>query len=153
MRVVVAGAHGQVARRLARLLTARGDTVVGLIRNPDHRADLTEDGTEPVVLDLEHATVDDVAAAVTGADGVVFAAGAGPASGPERKHTVDHAAACLGRSSWSDTGGPPSTYAAVRPTLPAARAACTGCARQGARPSSRGSPRRSAPAETGNRNA
>src|SRR5947209_14316183 len=95
MRVVIAGAHGQVGRRLGRLLTGRGDTVVGLIRNPDHRADVSEDGAEPVVLDLEHATVDDVTAAVTGADAVVFAAGAGPASGPERKHTVDHAAAVL----------------------------------------------------------
>src|SRR3954449_3888957 len=95
MRIVVAGAHGQVARRLTRLLTARGDTVVGLIRNPDHRADLEADGAEPVVLDLESASVDDVAAVLTGADAVVFAAGAGPNSGAERKHTVDYGAAVL----------------------------------------------------------
>lgn len=93
MRVVVAGAHGQVARRLGRLLSARGNTVVGLIRNPDHRADLEADGVEPAVVDLETATVDEVARAVSGADAVVFAAGAGPGSGPERKHTVDHGAA------------------------------------------------------------
>src|SRR5690349_11721695 len=95
MRVVVTGAHGQVARRLTRLLTARGDTVVGLVRNPQHEADLTADGAEPVVIDLEQATVDDLAAVVTGADAVVFAAGAGPGSGADRKHTVDHAAAVL----------------------------------------------------------
>ena len=95
MRIVIAGAHGQIARRLTRLLTARGDTVVGLIRNPDHRADLTADGAEPAVLDLESASVDEVAAVLAGADAVVFAAGAGPDSGQERKHTVDHGAAVL----------------------------------------------------------
>jgi nucleoside-diphosphate-sugar epimerase len=95
MRVVVAGAHGQVARRLSRLLTGARDTVVGIARNPAHESDLIGDGVEPVILDLEVATVDEVVSAVRGADAVVFAAGAGPGSGAERKHTVDHAAAVL----------------------------------------------------------
>src|SRR4051794_8670667 len=95
MRVVVAGAHGKVARRLGRLLSDRGDTVVGIVRNPDHGADLTADGVEPVVLDLESAAVDEVAAVVSGADAVVFAAGAGPGSGVARKDTVDRGAAVL----------------------------------------------------------
>jgi nucleoside-diphosphate-sugar epimerase len=95
MRVVIAGAHGQVARRLGRLLSDRGDSVAGIVRNPDHRADLESDGVEPVVLDLEQASVEDVAAVVRGADAVVFAAGGGPSSGVERKHTVDRGAALL----------------------------------------------------------
>jgi nucleoside-diphosphate-sugar epimerase len=95
MRVVIAGAHGQVARRLGRLLSGRGDTAVGIVRNPDHRADLQDDGVEPVVLDLEQATVDQVAEVVAGADAVVFAAGAGPGSGTARKSTVDRDAALL----------------------------------------------------------
>ena len=95
MRVVVAGAHGQVARRLGRLLTARGDTVVGIVRNPDHVPDLEDDGVQPVVLDLEKAAVEQLADVVSGADAVVFAAGAGPGSGAARKHTVDHGAAVL----------------------------------------------------------
>jgi len=95
VRIAIAGAHGQVGRRLGRLLTARGDTVVGLIRNPDHRDDVANDGAEPVVLDLESAAVEDVAALLAGADAVVFAAGAGPNSGAERKHTVDYGAAVL----------------------------------------------------------
>ena len=95
MRIVIAGAHGQVARRLGRLLSRRGDVVVGLIRNPDHRADLEDDGMQPVVLDLETASADDVADVATGADAVVFAAGAGPGSGAARKHTVDYGAAVL----------------------------------------------------------
>jgi nucleoside-diphosphate-sugar epimerase len=95
MRIVVAGAHGQIARRLGRLLAGRGDAVVGIVRNPAHEADLVADGVQPVVLDLEAATVDDVSAVVSGTDAVVFAAGAGPGSGAARKETVDRAAAVL----------------------------------------------------------
>ena len=95
MRVVIAGAHGQVARRLGRLLSRRGDTVVGIVRNPGHSADLESDGVQPVVLDLEQASVDQVADVVSGADAVVFAAGAGPGSGVARKATVDRDAALL----------------------------------------------------------
>jgi len=95
MRIVIAGAHGKIARRLGRLLSARGDTVVGIVRNPDHAADLTADGVEPVVRDLESAGVEDVAAVAAGVDAVVFAAGAGPGSGAPRKDTVDRGAAVL----------------------------------------------------------
>ncbi|MGY1708054.1 NAD(P)-binding oxidoreductase [Geodermatophilus sp. SYSU D00758] len=95
MRIVIAGAHGQVARRLGRLLSARGDTVLGIVRNPDHRADLESDGVQPVVLDLEQVSAEEVAEVVRGADAVVFAAGAGPGSGAPRKDTVDRGAAVL----------------------------------------------------------
>jgi nucleoside-diphosphate-sugar epimerase len=89
MIVAIAGAHGQIGRRLGRLLPARGDRAIGLIRNPDHADDLRADGTEAVVCDLETAALDEIAAAVRGADAVVFAAGAGPGSGAERKLTMD----------------------------------------------------------------
>jgi uncharacterized protein YbjT (DUF2867 family) len=95
MRVVIAGGHGQIALILERLLATRGDSVAGFIRNPGHSADLEAVGAEPVVIDLESASVDDVAAHLRGADAVVFAAGAGPGSGAERKETVDRDAAIL----------------------------------------------------------
>jgi uncharacterized protein YbjT (DUF2867 family) len=95
MRVVVAGGHGQVAQRLERLLAARGDHVVGLVRNPDHVPDLEAVGAAGLVLDLESAGPAEVAAVAQGADAVVFAAGAGPGSGVARKDTVDRAAATL----------------------------------------------------------
>jgi uncharacterized protein YbjT (DUF2867 family) len=95
MRVVIAGGHGQIALVLERLLAERGDTAVGLIRNPDQADDLRAAGATAVVLDLEQASVDDVAAALDGADAAVFAAGAGPGSGVARKDTVDRAAAVL----------------------------------------------------------
>jgi uncharacterized protein YbjT (DUF2867 family) len=91
--VAIAGGHGKVARRLTRRLVARGDRVRGLIRNPEHADDLREDGAEPVVIDIETAAFNDLAGAIAGADAVVFAAGAGPGSGPERKLTIDRDAA------------------------------------------------------------
>jgi uncharacterized protein YbjT (DUF2867 family) len=86
MDVLVAGGHGQIARRLLRLLAQHGHTARGLIRNPDHVKDLEADGAQPVLCDLEH---DDVRPHVGGADALVFAAGAGPGSGDARKRTLD----------------------------------------------------------------
>lgn len=91
MDVVVAGGHGKIALQLLRLLSERGDRARGLIRNPAHSADLEASGAEPVVCDME--AEDDLAPYVEEADAVVFAAGAGPGSGPERKRTVDLGAA------------------------------------------------------------
>jgi uncharacterized protein YbjT (DUF2867 family) len=93
MRIVIAGGHGKVALRLGRMLAARGDAVAGLIRDPAQAADLRGVGVEPVACDLEAVTADAVATHLTGADAVVFAAGAGPGSGIPRKDTVDRAAA------------------------------------------------------------
>jgi uncharacterized protein YbjT (DUF2867 family) len=93
MDVVIAGGHGKIALLLERLLADEGHAVRGLIRNPDHAADLRAAGAEPVVADLEEQDVDALAELVGGADAVVFAAGAGPGSGPQRKWTVDYAGA------------------------------------------------------------
>jgi uncharacterized protein YbjT (DUF2867 family) len=95
MNIVIAGGHGQIALRLSRLLAARGDTVLGIIRNPGHAGDVRDAGAGPVVCDLESAGTEEVAGHLTGADAVVFAAGAGPGSGAARKDTVDRAAAVL----------------------------------------------------------
>ena len=81
MRVVIAGGHGQIALRLERQLAEAGHQAVGLVRNPDHVPDLEKVGARGVVLDLEQASAADVAAVVSGADAVVFAAGGGPGSG------------------------------------------------------------------------
>lgn len=89
MHVLIAGGHGKIARRLTRLLVGRGDTVTALVRNPDHVDDVTADGATAVVLDLEAATDAQLDEVVRGTDAVVFAAGAGPGSGAERKRTLD----------------------------------------------------------------
>jgi uncharacterized protein YbjT (DUF2867 family) len=95
MRIVIAGGHGQIALRLERLLAARGDEVAGIIRHAEQGDDLREAGAEPVLLDLESSSVEEVAAHLAGADAAVFAAGAGPGSTVARKDTVDKGAAIL----------------------------------------------------------
>ncbi len=89
MIVALAGAHGKIAVRLTAQLSRAGDSVIGLIRNPDHAAEVERQGASPVLCDLEQATVEEIAAAITGADAAVFAAGAGPGSGAERKLSLD----------------------------------------------------------------
>jgi uncharacterized protein YbjT (DUF2867 family) len=95
MYVLIAGGHGQIALRLSAQLSLRGDRVTSVIRNPDHTADVEQTGAVAVLLDLESATAEQLAAHLDGVDAVVFAAGAGPGSGPARKDTVDRAAAEL----------------------------------------------------------
>jgi len=95
MRVVIAGGHGKIALLLERLLAGRGDQAVGLIRNPAHAADVQKAGAEAFICDLEVASADEVAVLLSGADAVVFAAGAGPGSGAPRKDSVDRAASVL----------------------------------------------------------
>jgi uncharacterized protein YbjT (DUF2867 family) len=104
MRILIAGGHGKIALILERLLSARGDSVAGLIRNPAQVADLEAAGAEALIVDLEKASVAEVAGHVRGADAVVFAAGAGPGSGAARKETVDRDAAILLADAALDAG-------------------------------------------------
>ena len=91
MNVVIVGGHGKIALRLEKLLAERGDSPRGIVRKTEQASDLEEIGAEPIVLDIEN--VDDISDALAGADAVVFAAGAGPGSGPARKRTVDYGGA------------------------------------------------------------
>ena len=94
MRVLVAGAHGKTARRLTRMLVADGHEVRGLVRKEEQTEDVTSDGAEPVLVDLEAEEVSGgVGEAVEGCDAIVFAAGAGPGSGDARKETMDYGGA------------------------------------------------------------
>ena len=95
MRIVIAGGHGKITLLLERLLSARGDSCAGFIRNPTQARDLEDAGAEPLIVDLEAATASELARNLHGADAVVFAAGAGPGSGVARKQTVDRDAAVL----------------------------------------------------------
>ncbi len=87
--IAIAGGHGKIALHLARCLSARGEAVISLIRTPAHADEVRAAGGQPVLCDLEQASAQEIAAAVTGASAVVFAAGAGPGSGARRKLTVD----------------------------------------------------------------
>ena len=91
MDVVVAGGHGKIGLRLLRLLADGGHRARGLVRNPEYVQELADVGAEAVLCDMEG--LDDLSGCCAGADAVVFAAGAGPGSGAERKRTVDYGAA------------------------------------------------------------
>jgi uncharacterized protein YbjT (DUF2867 family) len=91
VRVLIAGAHGKTARRLVRMLVEDGHEVRGLIRKEEQAGDVEADGAGPVVVDLE--AEGGVGRAVEGCDAIVFAAGAGPGSGAERKETMDYGGA------------------------------------------------------------
>ena len=93
MDVVVAGGHGKIGLRLLRLLAQDGHRARGLIRKQEQVGALQSAGAEAVVVDLENDAASDVATAIQGADAVVFAAGAGPGSGDERKRTMDYGGA------------------------------------------------------------
>ena len=73
-----------------RVLYDRGDDFVGIVRNDDHAEDVYRLGGEGVLLDVESATAEQLAAAFSGSDAVVFTAGAGAGSGIERKRSVDY---------------------------------------------------------------
>jgi len=89
--IVIAGGPARSPCAWARVLSARGHRAVADPQPPATRPACTRPGAEPVVADMEH--LDDLAEYVDGADAVVFAAGAGAGSGPERKRTVDLGAA------------------------------------------------------------
>ena len=94
MDVAIAGGHGKVALRLTRRLRERGDRVRSLIRDPAHAADVeAAGGRAAAVRPRARRARTSVARVTAGADAVVFAAGAGPGSGPERKWTVDYGGA------------------------------------------------------------
>ena len=73
MRVLVAGSHGRVGQRLARILSDGDREVRGMVRDEDQVPDVEELGAEPVVADL----TGEVDHAVRGCDAIVFAAGSG----------------------------------------------------------------------------
>lgn len=87
MKIIIVGASGQIARHLHPKLIRRDHSVRGIIRKEEQAADLKKLGVEPIIADIEK--LDDLSDAVGNADAVIFAAGAGPGSGAERKWTVD----------------------------------------------------------------
>lgn len=87
--VTVLGAHGKVGRLLVQRLRRLDTSVAGIIRKSAQQTDVASDGADPIVLDIEEASATELAALVPQTDAFVFAAGAGPSSGPARKATVD----------------------------------------------------------------
>lgn len=87
MRVLIAGSHGNIGRRLVLRLHERGHEAVAMIRSAEQTDEMTALGGEPLVADL----TGDLSDAPAGCDAIVYTAGAGPGSGAAKKQTVDRA--------------------------------------------------------------
>ncbi len=85
MKVLVAGANGQIGQHLVRLLAENGHEVRAMIRSEDQAQLMRDLGGDPLVADLEG----NISDSVEGYDAAVFTAGGGPGSGDAKKETVD----------------------------------------------------------------
>lgn len=85
MKVLVAGANGKIGQRLVKQLAQSKHSVRAMIRNPDQADKLQTLGADTVVADLE----DDCSEALAGCDAVIFTAGSGPDTGPDKTIDVD----------------------------------------------------------------
>ncbi len=74
--IAIIGGHGKIALRLARILTARGDAVTSIFRNPDHTDEVAATGAAPAVADIENLDTDILTELLGGHDAIVFSAGA-----------------------------------------------------------------------------
>ncbi|MGO1929549.1 MAG: SDR family oxidoreductase [Microbacterium gubbeenense] len=90
--ILIIGGHGKVALRLAPILTARGDDVTSVIRNPEHTDDIAATGATARVADVSSLDEQALADLVRGHDAIVWTAGAGGGSA-ERTYAVDRDAA------------------------------------------------------------
>ncbi|MEU6559676.1 NAD(P)H-binding protein [Nocardia nova] len=90
MKVFQIGAAGGVGRRLATLLTDRGDQVTGMHRNPDQGAVVAASGATPLTGDLIADSVAELAAKFAGHDAIVFSAGA-HGTGADQTTAIDGA--------------------------------------------------------------
>lgn len=91
-RIAIVGGHGKIALRAAAILTTHGHEVTSLIRTAEQRNDIENAGASASIIDLESASIDELARVFHGHDAVVFSAGAGGGS-PERTYAVDRDAA------------------------------------------------------------
>lgn len=86
MRVLIAGANGQIGRHLLEKMANTEHEARALIRDPEQGPDLQKLGaTETVVGDLEG----DCHEALRSCDAVIFTAGSGPRTGPDKTIDVD----------------------------------------------------------------
>jgi uncharacterized protein YbjT (DUF2867 family) len=92
MKIALVGAHGKVGRLLVPILVDHGAAVAGVVRTEEQLPLVRRVGGEPLLLDVEHSSTEEIAAALAGFDAVVWSAGAGGGD-PDRTYAVDRDAA------------------------------------------------------------
>ena len=86
MKILIAGANGKIGRHLVRGLAKSDHICRAMVRDPAQEWELRQLGADEVVVaDLEG----DCRAALITCDAVVFTAGSGPHTGPEKTVDVD----------------------------------------------------------------
>lgn len=86
MHVLIVGSHGQIGQSMVKQMAATDHRSRAMVRDADQEAQMEKLGaTETVVADLEG----DVSHAVEGCDAVVFVAGSGGGTGPEKTDAID----------------------------------------------------------------
>lgn len=85
MKVLVAGANGNIGRLLIQYLSEAGHEPYGLVRKEEQKSHVAKLGGTPVLGNLE----DDIGDAVKGMNAVIFAAGSGSGTGPDKTTDVD----------------------------------------------------------------
>lgn len=88
MKVFQIGAAGGVGIRLAKLLAARGDHIIGMHRRPEQAGDIAAASATPLLGDLIEDEVSVLASLMKGCDAVVFSAGA-HGTGQEQTSLID----------------------------------------------------------------
>ncbi len=90
--ITIIGGHGKIALRLIPLLAGAGHTIRAWIRSDAQTAAVEAQGAEAVLLDVEQADMEAMAAALSGCDQLIWSAGAGGGN-PSRTYAVDRDAA------------------------------------------------------------
>lgn len=89
MKVLLIGANGQIGKQVVDLLQESDEhSVRAMVRDEVQAAALQAKGVEAVVANLE-GTVDEIATAIKGCDAVIFSAGSGGHTGPDKTLLVD----------------------------------------------------------------
>ncbi|PZT57546.1 SDR family oxidoreductase [Paenibacillus silvae] len=89
MNVLVIGANGQIGKHLVEQLAQEGKhQVTAMIRKPEQADTLKKLGAQVVMGDLE-GTVDDLAEVMKDQSAIVFTAGSGGSTGPDKTLLID----------------------------------------------------------------
>ena len=85
MKIFIAGAHGNIGKKLVKILAEKGHQVQAMIREEAQSEEMKKLGAEPVVADLEN----DKEFPLKGIEVVYFCAGSGAQTGPDKTQEVD----------------------------------------------------------------
>lgn len=89
MKVLVIGSNGQIGKHVIHLLQESNEhTVCAMVREETQAVVLQEQGVEAVVVNLE-GSVEEIASAAQGCDAIIFTAGSGGHTGPDKTLLVD----------------------------------------------------------------